>query len=81
MAAKEQWVSLFIGRTTYFLHCQLGDSIQQPFGYWPNCHVLTLVPFLCLYFSLVRVLVGVGILCFWPGMVPNQRQLSIVVSD
>ena len=20
-------------------------------------------------------------LCFWPGMVPNQRQLSIVVSD
>ena len=32
----------------------------------PNkcCHVLTLVPFLCLHFSLVRVWVGVGILCF-----------------
>ena len=56
----------------------------------PYCHVLTLVPFLCLYFSLVRAWVGVGILCVvtlflyfcvWPGMVPNQRQLFIVVSD
>jgi hypothetical protein len=55
-----------------------------------RCHVLTLVPFLCLYFGLVRAWVGVGILCFvlcfvllcgWPGMVPNQRQLAIVVSD
>ena len=55
-----------------------------------SCHVLTLVPFLCLYFGLVRAWVGVGILgfvlgfvllCVWPGMVPNQRQLSIDVSD
>jgi hypothetical protein len=29
-----------------------------------RCHVLTLVPLLCLYFSLVREWVGVGILCF-----------------
>jgi hypothetical protein len=28
-----------------------------------RCHVLTLVPLLCLYFSLVRVRVGVRILC------------------
>ena len=55
-----------------------------------QCHVLTLVPFLCLYFSLVRAWVGVGILCFvfyvfyfyvfglvWFPI----RQLAIVVSD
>ena len=55
-----------------------------------QCHVLTLVPFVCLCFRLVRAWVGVGILCFvfyvlflcvWPGMVPNQRQLAIIVSD
>ena len=54
------------------------------------CHVLTLVPFVCFYFMLVRAWVGVGILCFllvfiflcvWPGMVRNQKQLSIVVPD
>ena len=31
---------------------------------------------LCLFFVL-----WVIVLCVWPGMVPNQRQLSIVVSD
>ena len=24
------------GQNDKFLPCQLGDSIQQPFGYWPN---------------------------------------------
>ena len=50
------------------------------------CHVLTVVPFLCLCFSFVRAWVVMGILgfvflCVWPGMVPNQMQLAIVVSD
>jgi hypothetical protein len=46
------------------------------------CHALTLEILIILY-----VWLGEGeILCFlflcsWPGMVPNQRQLSIVVSD
>ena len=31
--------------------------------HWSTCHVLTVVPFLCLCFSLVRAWVGVGILC------------------
>ena len=55
-----------------------------------HCHVLTLVPFLCLCVRLVRAWVGVGslcpffyvvFLCVWPSMVLNQRQVSFVVSD
>ena len=37
------------------------DILMQ---FWSSCHALTLVPFLCLYFSLVRAWVGVDILCF-----------------
>jgi hypothetical protein len=33
----EQWVNyLAQGQNDTFLPCQLGDSIQQPFGYWTN---------------------------------------------
>ena len=54
-----------------------------------HCHVLTLVPLLCLCVSLVRAWVGVGSLCSFfyvvflclAWYVLNQRQLSIVVSD
>ena len=54
-----------------------------------DCHVLTLAPLFCLCFSMVRVWVGVGSLCLfyyvvfcvWPGMVLNQRQVLLVVSD
>ena len=54
-------------------------------------HALTLEILFMSLFGLVRVWFGVGILCFvflwfsismfWPGMVLNQGQLSIVVSD
>ena len=55
-----------------------------------RCHVLTLVPLWCLCFSMVRAWVGwevyvllsmIWYFCVWPGMVLNQRQLSIVVPD
>jgi hypothetical protein len=50
-----------------------------------HCHALTLENLLVLYFWLGQGVTRVGSLVFyflcWPGMVPNQRQLSIVVSD
>ena len=49
--------------------------------FWP------LFSFVLSLFSIVRAWVGVGSLCFvfrflfWPSMVLNQRQVSLVVSD
>jgi hypothetical protein len=55
------------------------------------CHALTLESLCMSLFGLVKVWFGVGILCFviydfcismfWPGIVLNQGQLSIIVSD
>jgi hypothetical protein len=49
------------------------------------CHILTLVPLFYLCFSMVKAWFGVGslclffyvVLCVWPGMVLNQRQVSL----
>ena len=66
----------------------VGDWWVTVSGY--VCHVLTLVILLCLCFSMVRAWVGwvvyvsfsmIRFFCVWPGMVLNQRQLSIVVPD
>ena len=49
-------------------------TILSPIRLFSICHVLTLVPLLCLCFRLVRAGVGVGSLCYfflcvWPSMV------------
>ena len=86
---------LMLRRCIFSCHSEISPDVDPCTGIAAKyvfyiCHVLTLVPFVCFYFRLVREWVGVGILCFvlvflflcvWPGMVPRQRQLWIVVSD
>ena len=63
---------------------------SPPDTVYTGYHALTLESFLCLYFGLGRGWFGGAfyvlfsmccISLFWPGMVLNQGQLSIVVSD
>jgi hypothetical protein len=40
-AYREQWINCLVqGQNDIFLPCQLGDSIKQPFGHWPNALML-----------------------------------------
>ena len=79
-----------LDQSKHVAHTLLPSSGQNLNYTWAGCHVLTLVLLLCLCFSMVRagvgwvVYVSFSIICYfcvWPGMVLNQRQLSIVVPD
>ena len=80
------WCEL-LSRSCHSISIGLRSGLGHCFGSLSCCHVLTLVLLLCLCFSMVRAwVVYVPFSMFWdfcvcPGMVLNQRQMSIIVPD
>ena len=68
----EQWVNCLVQGQDRYLPCQLGDSIQQPFRYWPNA-LTSRLPVTCV------ILWSFFLLLWFKLFYPNQCTSNLLI--